>query len=93
LPGPACQLLGKVLVEFEDVEFCKKAATVCGAWHVSVSADIVGEHRFSCDVVHTSLWKAATSALTFLAQGLNHVKFDDRTVETDFESLDNMVRV
>jgi hypothetical protein len=26
-------------------------------------------------------------------QGLNHVKFDDRTVETDFESLENMVRV
>jgi len=27
--GADAQLLGKVLVEFEDVEFCKKAATVC----------------------------------------------------------------
>jgi len=50
--GADAQLLGKVLVEFEDVEFCKKAAT-----------------------------------------GLNHVKFDDRTVETDFESLENMEKL
>lgn len=60
-------------------------------WLVSVLADVVGEYRLCCNVVHMPLWKAAFSALTLLAQGLNHVKFDDRTVETDFESLENMV--
>ena len=44
--------VGKVFVEFGDVEICKKAAT-----------------------------------------GLNNVKFDDRTVETDFDSTETMEKL
>jgi len=47
--GADADKVGKVFVEFDDIESCKKAAT-----------------------------------------GLNHVKFDDRTVETDFDSCENM---
>jgi len=50
--GVDADQVGKVFVEFGDVEICKKAAT-----------------------------------------GLNNVKFDDRTVETDFDSTETMEKL